>query len=248
LSYASASSSVLVDLALGSATNGTFIQSITGFEQLTGSGFADILLGSSGANLIDGGAGNDTLIGGAGIDALSYGLSTGAVKANLATGVTTGAAGSDAVSGFEELLGSSFNDRLTGSTGDNTLFGDAGTDSLYGCDGNDILDGGTGNNSMAGGAGDAFYVVDGTDSVSELANKGTDTVQTAGAYVLTADGRCCKTPCGEDSHFESMRLDGAHDQAFTRPLPHDELAGLQCGAVQSRLVVDPLPGNACLHA
>jgi hypothetical protein len=35
-----------------------------------------------------------------------------------------------------------------------------------------------------------------------------------------------------------MRLGGAHYQAFTRPLPYDELAWLQCSAAQARLVVD----------
>jgi len=35
-----------------------------------------------------------------------------------------------------------------------------------------------------------------------------------------------------------MRLDGVHEQAFPRPLPHDELARLQRGAAQVRLVAD----------
>ncbi|MFT7137160.1 MAG: hypothetical protein ACI80I_003171, partial [Akkermansiaceae bacterium] len=33
-----------------------------------------------------------------------------------------------------------------------------------------------------------------------------------------------------DSHRESMRLNGVHEQAITCALPHDELVKLHCGA------------------
>lgn len=49
------------------------------------------------------------------------------------------------------------------------------------------------------------------------------------------DGRCCKTLSPKDSHCESMRLDGAHEQAISCPLPHDELVQLHCSAAQTRL-------------
>ena len=39
--------------------------------------------------------------------------------------------------------------------------------------------------------------------------------------------RCCRTQSVEDSHRESMRLDGSDDQASMRPLPHDGLEVLQ---------------------
>ena len=35
-----------------------------------------------------------------------------------------------------------------------------------------------------------------------------------------------------------MRLDGLHEQAITRPLPHYELVKLHFGAAQARLAVD----------
>ena len=65
---------------------------------------------------------------------------------------------------------------------------------------------------------------------------------------IAASRRCCRTLPAKDSHRESMRLDGLHEQAVTRPLPHHELVQLHCGAVQARVPVDPLPGSACLHA
>jgi hypothetical protein len=39
-------------------------------------------------------------------------------------------------------------------------------------------------------------------------------------------GRCCITLVAKDSHRESKRLDRWHEQAITRPLPHDELVQL----------------------
>ena len=42
----------------------------------------------------------------------------------------------------------------------------------------------------------------------------------------------------DDSHCESMRLEGQHDEALTRPLSHDELVQLQRGAEEARLSAD----------
>ena len=35
--------------------------------------------------------------------------------------------------------------------------------------------------------------------------------------------RCCRTLTEQYSHHESMRLDGRHEQAQARPLPHRQL-------------------------
>ena len=71
-SYAHASAAVAVSLALTSAqnTHGAGIDTLSGIENLTGSGFNDQLTGSSGINTLDGGLGNDVLSGGAGNDFL----------------------------------------------------------------------------------------------------------------------------------------------------------------------------------
>ncbi|HUR43976.1 MAG TPA: M10 family metallopeptidase, partial [Aestuariivirga sp.] len=72
LSYANASRAVTVSLALAQAqrTGGGGNDTISGFENLTGSAFGDQLTGSSGDNLLTGLAGNDRLSGGAGLDRL----------------------------------------------------------------------------------------------------------------------------------------------------------------------------------
>ena len=51
-------------------------------------------------------------------------------------------------------------------------------------------------------------------------------------------GRCCTTLSAEDSHCESMRLDGVDEQGISRPLPHDELVQLHCLASQARVFAD----------
>jgi Ca2+-binding RTX toxin-like protein len=78
------------------------------------------------------------------------------------------------------LTGTAGNDVLTGGAGHDQLFGLAGNDTLNGAAGNDLLDGGTGTDTMAGGTENDTYVVDATgDIVTEQANEGTDTVQSA---------------------------------------------------------------------
>ncbi|MCA0964856.1 DEAD/DEAH box helicase [Salipiger bermudensis] len=40
---------------------------------------------------------------------------------------------------------------------------------------------------------------------------------------LASERRCCRTLAMKDSHYESMQLDGRHEQARARPLPHHQL-------------------------
>jgi len=55
---------------------------------------------------------------------------------------------------------------------------------------------------------------------------------------MSIQGRCCRTLTVEDSHCESMRLDGPHEQAITRSLSHDELVQLHGLASQARVAAD----------
>ena len=73
---------------------------------------------------------------------------------------------------------------VVASTG-GSLFGGNGNDTLTGGNGDDLLDGGTGNDTMAGGVGNDVYVVDSaSDTVTEAASEGSDTVQASVGYTL----------------------------------------------------------------
>ncbi|OYX42885.1 MAG: hypothetical protein B7Z02_10590 [Rhodobacterales bacterium 32-67-9] len=130
-SYSGAASGVNVNLAYGSGSLGDAAgDSLTGVENLSGSGYNDYLVGDGGANSITGGGGADSLVGGAGADTLDGG------------------------SGDDLLRGGAGNDSLLGGIGNDSLSGGLGSDTIDGGDGNDtILGGAAGGQEGIGGAG-----------------------------------------------------------------------------------------------
>ncbi|OYT88680.1 MAG: hypothetical protein CFE43_21255, partial [Burkholderiales bacterium PBB3] len=79
--------------------------------------------------------------------------------------------------------------RLTvGGAAPFNLMGTSGADVLTGASGNDTINGGAGADQMIGRAGDDTYVVDNTaDVVTELANEGTDLIQSSVTYTLAGN-------------------------------------------------------------
>src|SRR5205814_505215 len=75
VTYAASTAGVDVSLATGLGQGGDAEgDTLTGFENLTGSAFNDILAGDSGSNILTGGAGTDTV---------SYANATAAVTVSL---------------------------------------------------------------------------------------------------------------------------------------------------------------------
>jgi len=166
----------------------------------TGNSLGNVITGNVAANVLTGGAGNDTLDGGAGVDTLVGGTGDDTYVVDVAGDLVTELAneGIDTVkAGVTYTLGATLENLSltgtaaingTGNASNNILIGNTGANILTGGAGNDRLDGGAGIDSLIGGAGDDLYVVDvAGDVVTELANEGTDTVNSAVTYILGAN-------------------------------------------------------------
>lgn len=176
--YAGAPHGVIVDLGAGTAT-GDGTDTLSEFENISGSAFADLLTGDDTPNAIAGGDGDDFVIGalgddqlagGPGVDTLDFGSSTAGVQVDLALGAATGD-GADTITEFENVKGTDLADDITGDDGPNTIAarggsdtvhggagadtvrGGGGTDIIYGGDDDDVLRGGTGKDQIIGGGG-----------------------------------------------------------------------------------------------
>lgn len=171
----------------------------------------DTLDGGSGDDQMFGGSGDDTywvdssgdvvseFLGG-GYDAvfsfISFTLPSGIEglvledPLGIAAGLNgTGNTLDNTISGGERnntLRGLDGNDILAGGGGNDTLFGGDDNDTLYGNEDTDTLDGGSGADEMIGGTGNDTYFVDNAgDTIEELANEGTDTVNVSNLASFT---------------------------------------------------------------
>ncbi|PTQ91428.1 VCBS domain-containing protein, partial [Agitococcus lubricus] len=178
----------------------------------TGNGLANLLTGNSGNNSLTGGAGKDTLVGGEGIDTLIGGTGNDTYIVDNTTDAITEFSneGEDTVessvtfsiatmSNVEHItLTGNANINATGNFSSNTLKGNTGNNSLEGGYGFDSLDGGEGIDTLIGGAdSDTYYVDSTTDTIIELANGGTDFIESSVSFSLA-----------EINHVENLRLTG----------------------------------------
>ncbi len=164
VSYSGSDEAVTVDLEAGTVAGGHAEGDvIVNIENVTGSGYGDVLGGNSGANrlsgsgggdVLEGRAGADRLDGGLGVDTVSYAGSDRGVTVYLWNGAGEGGhAEGDVIVNVENVMGSGYGDVLGGDSGANRLSGAGGNDRLSGRGGDDVLEGGAGADRLLGGAG-----------------------------------------------------------------------------------------------
>ena len=145
-------------------------------NELLGRGGNDTLKGGGGNDTLEGGAGADSLDGGAGKDVLEYRSSDAGVKVDLRNGTASGGhatAGTknDVISGFEHVTGSEHGDWLQGDSGNNKLKGLGGNDDLWAdwALWGDRVGGGA--DTLEGGEG-GDVLIDSGDTVADLLDGG----------------------------------------------------------------------------
>jgi Ca2+-binding RTX toxin-like protein len=162
---------------------------------LIGNALNNGLSGNAGNDTLNGGAGADTLAGNGGDDTYVVDVAGDVILENNGAGIDTvqvafTAAGTYALSANVEnaSVTGTVAINLTGNDQSNILIGNGVANILTGNGGDDVLVGGAGNDTMIGGEGNDVYVVDAAlDVITEAADAGIDTVQTAlASYTLTA--------------------------------------------------------------
>ena len=178
-----------------------------GSQTISGGEFNDTLIGLGGDDVLYGNGGDDTLIGGEGHDVLRGGAEADAMQGGAGDDIYHVDNGEDLAVEFanegndtvqttvsfalgqhvENLI--AYSDAglmLRGNGLANIILGAGGNDTLIGGDGDDLLRGNAGVDAMRGDAGhDTYYVDRSDDTVTELANEGTDTVHTTLSFTLS---------------------------------------------------------------
>ncbi|RYF83001.1 MAG: hypothetical protein EOO29_05010 [Comamonadaceae bacterium] len=181
--YASATSSVQVDLAAGTATGGDGNDTLIHINFVDGSTHDDLLLGSDVTTRIEifrGREGNDMIDGRGGVDQVRYDNSASGVVIDLATEIASdGFGGTDTLRNIEEVRGSAHDDQITGGGSAELFYGNAG---------NDVIDGGAGVDTAG------FFATQASATVTRM---------TSDAWQIQAAGSDTDTL----THVERLRFD-----------------------------------------
>ena len=145
----------------------------TSNNNIEGSTFADAIITGNGADTVRAGNGNDTVFSGGGNDLVYAGNGDDLVYAGDGNDVIYTGEGADTI------FGEAGNDKIdaSGTYGWKVLYGGAGQDTIIGGNGWDVIVGGAGSDTLTGENGNDeyhFWYGDGTDTVVEFGNGGTD--------------------------------------------------------------------------
>jgi len=244
LDYSYAYEAMTISLADGTShirfPSGTIDNdSFTGFENVLGSQFNDIIEGSNAANVINGGLGTDTI---------SYLTSSNSVGIALwANAGTLGDAlgdtyvsienieGSDHFAG-DLLAGNDFQNVIDGNGGNDVISGFGGDDTLQGGDGNDVIDGGQGNDIINGGegadkldGGEGYDVVDFNPSYGGIGPVGPGVIVDMAAGTVSGLGRDGTTIVNFErligTSFEDVMLGDKANNTMNGGVSRDTLVG-----------------------
>jgi len=161
---------------------------LTGSKKLnaTGNDLANSIAGNAGDNTLNGAGGVDSYAGGGGNDTYLLDDFTETVTEAADAGTDTVRLGTD-IGGTTYTLGDNIENLvlagtgqldLTGNAAGNRITGNAESNTLTGLAGDDTLDGGKGLDSFIGGTGDDTFILDDvTESVTENAGEGSDTIR-----------------------------------------------------------------------
>ncbi|MEF8709215.1 MAG: Calx-beta domain-containing protein [Candidatus Accumulibacter propinquus] len=185
VSYAFAGAGVTVSLATAGtqATGGSGSDTLINIENLTGSGFNDVLTGNGGNNVLDGGAGNDTLNGGTGADTLLGGDGSDLYTVDHVGDVVTesnatAAGGIDTVNAqVDHTLGANVENLNLIAAGAVNGTGNALDNLIYAGAGNNVIDGAGGTDTVSYAfAGAGVTVSLATSAAQATGGSGSDTL------------------------------------------------------------------------
>jgi Ca2+-binding RTX toxin-like protein len=209
VSYEQSAAGVTVNLTTNAVSGGDAQgDTISGFENVTGSSFDDVIYGDANNNVINAGAGNDRVYSSWGLDTIDGGTGSdtidllnfngqGDMTIDLAQGLVyfNGyVAGADHISNFENASGTTGNDTFVGGAGDNTMWGQAGNDTFRvgSAGGHDMIYGGGGTDRISidtgGGSGGWLEAVADPSMVTLAAGDWLLQLDTGDAYVLHGSG------------------------------------------------------------